>query len=228
MPETQLQAGSLRILYDPAALDVVSPEWLEPDFWRVRGKVLAEFGGRGQALAVDSDAGPAVLRAYLRGGLVARFIRDRYLFTGYEHSRCFREWRVLSRLHAQGLPVPQPLMAGCERRGLTYRAALLTRLIENTINLPQAADILEAEHWQKLGRTLRRFFQAGVVHPDLNANNLLIDGDCNWYVIDFDRARIQDGPANPFPMLDRLERSFDKLGISADRALLKREAVGQR
>lgn len=227
MPETELQAGSLHILYDPTALDVVSPEWFKPDFWRVRGKVLAEFGGRGQALAVATDAGPAVLRAYLRGGLIARVVRDRYLFAGYERSRCFREWRVLSRLHTQGLPVPQPLMAGCERRGLTYRAALITRLIENSISLPQAADILEPEHWDKLGRTLRRFFQAGVIHPDLNANNLLIDGDCNWYVIDFDRARIQDAPVDPGPMLSRLERSFDKLGISAARMLIRKAAEGQ-
>src|SRR5699024_3394777 len=190
MPEKELQAGSVRILYDPSVLDVVSPEWLEPEFWRLRGAVLDEFGGRGQALAVASDAGPAVLRRCLRGGLIARISRDRYLFTGYARSRSFREFRVLARLHHSCLPVPRPLLAGCERRGLTARAALLTRLIPNAISLPQAADLLEAEHWERLGKTLGSFFRAGVVHPDLNATNLLIDGDCRWHVIDFDRARI--------------------------------------
>lgn len=228
MPESELQAGPLRILYDPTALDVVSPEWLSAEFWRIRKGVLAEFGGRGQALAVATGAGPAVLRAYFRGGLVARLVRDRYLFTGYQKSRSFREWRLLARLHDIGLPVPQPLMAGCERRGATYRAALLTRLIENTISLPQAADILEPEHWQKLGKTLQRFFRAGVVHPDLNASNLLIDGDCNWFVIDFDRARIQNGPSNPVPMLDRLERSLDKFGIVGERDLLRKAVRFER
>lgn len=221
MPETELQAGSQRILYDPSALDVVSPEWLEPDFWRLRDAVLAEFGGRGQALAVATEAGPAVLRRYLRGGMIARLSRERYVFTGYQRSRSFREFRVLARLHGLGLPVPQPLMAGCERRGPTCRAAILTRLLENTISLPQAADILEPEHWQRLGETLERFFRAGVVHPDLNAHNLLIDGECRWYVIDFDRARIEAGPVDPEPMLKRLERSLDKLGITGERALLK-------
>lgn len=222
MPEKELQAGSLRILYDPSALDVVSPEWLTPAFWRHRNAVLAELGGRGGALAVATDAGPAVLRRYLRGGMAARVSRERYVFTGYRRSRSFREFRVLARLREQGLPVPQPLLAGCRRRGPTCTAAILTRLLDNTISLPQAADILEPEHWRRLGQTLARFFRAGVVHPDLNAHNLLIDGECRWYVIDFDRARIEDRPVDPQPMIERLERSLDKLGITGERELLKR------
>lgn len=221
MPETELQAGSMRILYDPSQLDVVSPEWLDPGFWRIRDGVLAEFGGRGQALAVATEAGPAVLRHCLRGGMMARISRDRYLFTGYQRSRSFREFRILSHLHKMGLPVPEPLMAGCQRLGLTCRAAILTRLIENAISLPQAADILEPDHWRRLSVTLQRFFRAGVIHPDLNANNLLIDGNCRWHVVDFDRARIEDGPVDPEPMLRRLERSLDKLGIAGERMLLR-------
>lgn len=224
MPETELQAGSLRILYDPTALDVVSPEWLDPAFWRMRNAVVAVFGGRGQALAVDTDAGPAVLRRYMRGGMVARVSRDRFVFTGHQRSRSFREFRILQRLHAMGLPVPQPLMAGSERRRLTGRAAILTRLLENTISLPQAADILEPDHWRRLGETLARFFAAGVVHPDLNAHNLLIDGDGGWHVVDFDRARIEDGPVDPEPVLRRLERSLDKLGIGGERTFLRSPA----
>lgn len=200
---------------------MVSPEWLDPGFWRIRNAVLAEFGGRGQALAVDTEVGPAVLRRYLRGGLIARVSRDRYLFTGYQRSRSFREFRVLARLHEMGLPVPQPLLAGCQRQGPTCRAAILTRLLANTISLPQAADILEPFHWRRLGKILDRFFRAGVVHPDLNAHNLLIDGEGHWYVIDFDRARIEDEPVDPEPMLRRLERSLDKLGIAGERALLR-------
>lgn len=228
MPESELQAGALRILYDPSALDVVSPEWLDPAFWRIRDAVMAQFGGRGEALAVATEAGPAVLRRYLRGGMAARLSRERYLFTGCQRSRSFREYRVLARLAAMGLPVPRPLMAGCERRGLTCRAAILTALLENTVSLPQAADILEPDHWWRLGQTLERFFAAGVVHPDLNAHNLLIDGECRWYVIDFDRARIQSAPADPRPMLKRLERSLDKLGIAGERTLLWQAAGRDR
>lgn len=221
MPETELQAGSIRILYDPSALDVVSPEWLDPAFWRIRNAVLAVFGGRGQALAVDTDAGPAVLRRYMRGGMVARISKDRFFFMGHHRSRSFREFRILARLHAMGLPVPKPLLAGSERRWLTGRCGILTRLLENTISLPQAADILEAEHWRRLGETLSRFFAAGVVHADLNAHNLLIDGEGNWHVVDFDRARVEDRAVDPEPMLKRLERSLQKLGIRGYPDLLR-------
>lgn len=223
MPEAQLQAGATRILYDPSVLDVISPEWLAPDFWRQRDAVLAEFGGRGQALAVSTDAGPAVLRRYLRGGQIARISRDRYLFTGYQRSRGFREWRVLERLHQQGLPVPRPIMVGCERLGLTARAALLTRLIEGAHSLGEIGGDLDAGDWQRLGETLARFFRAGVVHADLNAHNLLVDAHGQWFVIDFDRAHIRPGPVKPDRMLARLERSLDKLGITGHRRELSQD-----
>lgn len=220
MPEQVFQAGMVRILYDPDRIDVVSPEWLRPAFWRQRRAVLAEFAGRGKALAVDSSAGPAVLRRYLRGGLIARVISDRYFFTGYDRSRSFREWRLLARLSRLGLPVPRPLVASCERLGTSYRAALMTRLIGPAMSLTETGDSLDRTSWRRLGLTLSEFFKAGVVHADLNASNLLIDDQGQWHVIDFDRGRLGSGPANPAPMLRRLFRSLDKHGIEGCRDLL--------
>lgn len=220
MSEQVFQAGTVRILYDPNRMDVVSPEWLFPDFWRQRGAVLAEFVGRGQALAVDSSAGPAVLRRYLRGGLIASVIRDRYLFAGYDRSRSFREWRLLARLSRLGLPVPKPLVASCERFGASYRAALMTRLVAPAKSLTESGNSLGEESWSRLGLTLSEFFKAGVVHADLNASNLLIDDKGRWHVIDFDRGRLGNRPANPAPMLRRLFRSLDKHGIDGCRDLL--------
>jgi len=221
MPEAELQAGNTRILYDPEVLDAVSPEWLEPAFWRLRGAVRAELGGRGQALAVDTAVGPAVLRSCLRGGQVARLSRHRFVFTGYRRSRSFREWRILARLRELGLPVPRPLLAGCERLRLTCRAAILTRLLEQTRSLPEVAADLGPEDWHRLGATLQRFFRAGVVHPDLNAHNLLLNDAGQWFVIDFDRARLRSAPVNPAAMLARLNRSLDKLGIEGWRRQLR-------
>ena len=39
-----------------------------------------------------------VLRRYLRGGMAARFARDRYLWLGEERTRSFRELRLLAEL----------------------------------------------------------------------------------------------------------------------------------
>jgi 3-deoxy-D-manno-octulosonic acid kinase len=211
MPTAEFQAGPTRILYDPDALLAVSLEWLQPQFWQIRKAILEELGGRGQALKIETAIGIAVLRRYLRGGQVARFSRDRYLFTGYQRSRAFREWRVIEQLHGQGLPVPRPLAASCERRGLFYRAGLMTRYIDSTLPLSQLAGVLTDADWQQLATTLAAFFQAGLIHVDLNAGNILRDGQGRWYLIDFDRARLQAKPADPSPMLARLARSLDKL-----------------
>jgi 3-deoxy-D-manno-octulosonic acid kinase len=211
MPTAQFQAGSTRILYDRDALTAVSLEWLQPQFWQIRKAVVDELGGRGQALKIDTAIGIAVLRRYLRGGQVARISHDRYLFTGYPRSRAFQEWRVLEHLHERGLPVPRPLAASCERRGLFYRAGLMTRYIDSALPLAQLASILTDADWQQLATTLEAFFQAGLIHADLNADNILRDGQGRWYLIDFDRARLQTRPADPLPMIARLSRSLDKL-----------------
>ena len=214
-------AGPHRILYDGAAMTSISLECLHPAFWEIRNAVLDQMGGRGQALAIQTEVGPAVLRRYLRGGKLARLLADRYVFTGFERSRAFREWRLLAQLHALDLPVPRPLMASCERRGAIYRAGLMTSRIEGARTLATLAEKLDQPHWQSLVETLQTFFDAGVVHPDLNANNLLLDVSGRWYLIDFDRARQVAGKSSPGPMVRRLLRSFDRLGIKAGREQLE-------
>lgn len=216
------QAGPHRILYDGAVMTSVSLEWLQPAFWELRDAVLERMGGRGQALAVETEVGPAVLRRYLRGGKLAQLLADRYVFTGFERSRAFQEWRLLAQLHALDLPVPRPLMASCERRGAIYRAALMTVRIEGARTLADVAATLEQSQWTALLETLQAFFDAGVIHPDLNANNLLLDDAGRWFLIDFDRARRIRGKAAAGPMIRRLLRSFDRLGITAGRARLNR------
>lgn len=220
MSAAVFQAGSQRILYDADRLPAVSFEWLDPEFWRLRSAVVAELGGRGQALQVNTPAGPAVLRQYRRGGLVAGLVRDRYVFLGHERSRSFREWRVLATLREQGLPVPAPLIALSGRSGPTGTAAIMTALIPDARGLDAVAGTLDQAGWARLGQTLARFFRAGVRHADLNATNILVDRDGDWYLIDFDRARLADKAVNPDPMLRRLFRSFEKLGIRADRKAL--------
>ena len=220
MSEEQFRARSIRILYDSGRITAISPEWLQPAFWRMRNSVVAELGGRGQALQLETPAGPAVLRRYLRGGVVARISHDRYLFTGYDSSRSFVEWRVLSALYDRGFPVPPPLMASCERTGPIYRAGILTGLIPAARSLADVARELGEDDWRRLGRMLKEFFDAGLVHADLNAHNILCDVSGQWYLIDFDRARLLDRPALPDRMLNRLFRSFDKLGIDARRDLI--------
>ncbi|MDT8439303.1 MAG: 3-deoxy-D-manno-octulosonic acid kinase [Wenzhouxiangellaceae bacterium] len=226
--ESILRFGHLRVLHDADRTPVPAPGWFDPDWWRARKLARAELGGRGEALAVDGPAGPAVLRGYRRGGLVQHVVKADYLYLGLDATRAFREWRLTDALARRGLPVPVPLAAAVWTFGLRYRAALLTRRLDGQPLSAVAAD-LDSEAWHRLGRTLRRFARAGVVHPDLNAGNVLIDPSERFHLLDFDRARTINGNSDAVAMVDRLERSLLKLRLAHDRdALLEgtREAAG--
>ncbi len=218
--EAILNAGSSVILYDAARVSTVSADWFCPAFWHQRRAVIDLYGGRGTALGVSSEIGPLVLKTYLRGGLMARVNRDRYLWTGASRSRSIREWRLLSRLHELGLPVPRPIKAACFCNGLIYRAGLLTEQVPQAKPLDVVAERLTATDWGRLADTLNRFFQAGLKHPDMNAGNLLCSGDGQWYVVDFDRASLAARPSPAGPMLDRLRRSLEKQGLAESAAPL--------
>lgn len=212
------------ILYDADVLAGPAAGWLEPGWWRARGLVLGTESGRDTMLRVNSPAGPAVLRRFRRGGRMARLNRDRYLFTGADRSRGFREWRLLHALREHGLPVPRPLAASCEVSGLYYRAALLTGHVPDAETLADsiAAGRMDARDWETLGRTLSRFFARGVAHADLNARNILRDGAGRFYLLDFDRASIRPSPVGGDRMIARLRRSLRKLDLDWDADALRR------
>jgi 3-deoxy-D-manno-octulosonic acid kinase len=218
--ESILRSGPLKILFDSQLGAKPEAGWFDPDWWRARDAVLAQLGGRGQALAVKSSLGEAVLRVYHRGGLVRHLSRSRYVFTGSDRTRPFAEWRVNRGLLDVGLPVPEPLAAAFERQGPFYRGALLTRRIPDAEPLPKAAGRMESEDWRNLGEMLGKAAGAGLRHPDLNANNILMDSGGKFWLLDFDRAWIADNAFDPGPMIGRLQRSMKKLGIAHDKSAL--------
>lgn len=186
--------------------------------------MVGRAAGRGSALMLDTPFGAAVLRQYLRGGWPARISRDLYVFTGYERSRPLVEFSVLAALIDRGLPVPEPLAAMCERAGPFYRGWLLTARIPGVTPL---ADHLsersaDAPLWRRIGREIRRFHDAGAVHADLNARNILLGPDDAVHLVDFDRARVNSGNARAFAAnLMRLRRSLQKLWPPAGRDRLE-------
>ncbi|MDT8409600.1 MAG: 3-deoxy-D-manno-octulosonic acid kinase [Wenzhouxiangellaceae bacterium] len=224
--ERILRLNTLTVLFDPDRIDTPAPGWFQPEWWQGRGPVT-DLGGRGQALAVDGPIGSAVLRIYHRGGLVRHLSRSRYLFTGRDRTRPFREWRVTRSLFAAGLPVPEPLAAAFSRRGALYTAALVTRRIEPAAELSTAASSMQSAEWFALGKTIARFADAGLQHRDLNATNILVDAEGRFHLLDFDRATLAPGATDPGPMLRRLEHSLVKLGIEPDREAIVR-GIGPR
>jgi 3-deoxy-D-manno-octulosonic acid kinase len=203
-------------LHANAAVDAdVTMLWFEPRYWISRDAVVARHAGRnGMALVFEQQGRRYVLRHYRRGGFAARFSHDEYLWTGEYRTRSLAELRLLLQLHAAGLPVPRPVAARYERSGFAYRADLITELLPNTRSLAEhlAEGELGLTGWTAVGRCIRRFHDHGVCHADLNAHNILLRGEDEVLLVDFDRATRRSKPglwrdAN----LARLRRSLDAL-----------------
>lgn len=188
--------------------------WFEPGWWEAAGRLQGRGSGRGEVQFVRTEAGPAVLRHYRRGGMVARLNRDRYWFQGAERTRPFREFRLLAWASAQGLPVPAPLAARYRRQGPWYTADLLSAAIPDTRPLARALEETPREvPWALIGSSIAKVHAAGIFHADLNAHNVLLDGERAW-LVDFDRGeRRAPAPAWQQANLDRLLRSLAKLGV---------------
>lgn len=212
MKPTTIQQGSSSIVYDADALPAVDPSLFDEAHWRATDALEGSAPGRGTSWFIETPAGPAVLRRYLRGGMVARINHDRYLYRSVASSRPFREFDVLQRMSGDGLRVPEPLAALCHREGAFYRAALLTRRIAPARALPDHFTNPDFD-WPRLGRELRGFFAAGMAHADLNARNILIHDDTGAaWVIDLDASRYTPGKAvDGAGQLARLKRSLEKL-----------------
>ena len=168
-------SGYGAILFDRTRVRQASPEWFSPAFWNERARPV-DSGGRGGAWFVDAPFGPTVLRRYLRGGLVARFNRDRYWWRGAHRTRSFAEFRLTREVARKGLPVPMPVAAWYRRDGLHYYAAILIERLGDVRSLADRAAVAgDGAPWEEAGRLIARCHRAGLDHADLNATNLLFD-----------------------------------------------------
>jgi 3-deoxy-D-manno-octulosonic acid kinase len=206
------------IVFDAEAISQAAfdPHWFEPEHWRARSAAQATTGGRGGALFISTPIGDCALRHYRRGGMAARVLGDRYLWTGPEHTRSFSEFRLLQSLREMNLPVPQPIAARYRRRGAQYRADILTRRVERASTLAElvAQGKLDGAVAAQVGAEIARFHAQGVYHADLNAHNILLADAAVW-LIDFDRGVLRPrARVWQLANLARLKRSLLKIGAA--------------
>jgi 3-deoxy-D-manno-octulosonic acid kinase len=208
-------AGGVTAIYDGSRYAEFDARWFDHSHYRDQGAVLHSTTGRGGVLLLDVGAETWVLRHYHRGGLVARFVYDHYLWTGPERARPIREWRLLAHLHERGLPVPRPIAARAVRYGPIYRADIVTSFIPGV--RPLSAFLREGEvadeTWIRIGEMLRRFHGHGVDHPDLTAHNILLGAGNAVFLVDFDNARMRPPGAWEQAGIERLQRSLRKVAL---------------
>ncbi len=226
MHERTHQDARGAILCDAAVSPQVGHDWFAPDYWRERNALRVQAGGRGGVAIIESPVGVCVLRHYRRGGLVRALMGDRYLWTGADRTRPFREFRLLAEITRLGLPGPVAIAARFRREGLFYRADLITRRIADAQTLAErlAAGRLDRKLAESVGAMIGRFHRAGIWHADLNAHNVLVSPE-GLHLIDFDRGR-QRTPAAAWQRsnLKRLHRSLLKLGAASEgKAMFERD-----
>ena len=204
------------IIQSPDVRHRFSDQDFELDYWRDRADSQALAGGRGASQKIIIDDAQYVLRHYLRGGLVAKLLKDQYLWTGLKRTRPFQENEIVELASAHKLPVAPVAAFRVERSGLYYRAAIITAFIENRGTLAEVLtrSALDAIHWRELGLLIRRLHQAGIYHADLNANNILLGENNAFYLIDFDKAqRMPTDSDRGEQNVQRLKRSLDKIAL---------------
>ncbi|MSQ92416.1 MAG: 3-deoxy-D-manno-octulosonic acid kinase [Gammaproteobacteria bacterium] len=201
------------ILFDPERVD--DPGWglFDRARWNTRGALIAHTGGRGSIHFIEDRGRRWALRRYLRGGVVAHLVRERFLFLGEDRTRSFQELRLLATLLQMGLPVPAPVAAGYRRGCCTYMAELITERLFGAASLTEVlrAGRMNEACWAAIGRCLRRFHDAGVQHADLTANNIMLGEEGEVWLLDFDRGRLREPGAWRERVFDRLARSLAKI-----------------
>ncbi len=228
----RIATSSGAMLADPVSLgnlqDAVAETLFDPEHWRAHGQLTPAADGRGSAWFISSGGNQWVLRHYRRGGFIANFSDDRYVWMGEARVRAFAEWRLLTFMSERGLRVPKPIAAGYSRGWITYRCDLITRRIPNAEPLSAAlsAAALPEQHWRTIGATIARFHRFGVDHADLNAHNILLDDQGAISLIDFDRGRIREHGAWKAGNLRRLHRSLDKIARDLPAGRFRREDWG--
>ncbi|HSF22567.1 MAG TPA: 3-deoxy-D-manno-octulosonic acid kinase [Burkholderiales bacterium] len=207
-----LREGNCTIIFDAAAGAVAQLQWFEPAWWQAQGRAVPADTGRGTTWFVGAPGAQWVLRHYWRGGRVARWIADHYLWLGIERTRPFVEFRLTQRARALGLPVPRPVAARVLRAGVTYSGDLITeRLPAVPCSSLMAKGAFDAAGWRAAGACVARCHGAGLDHADLTWNNLLFGRDGTAHLIDLDRAVLRAPGRWALANLARLQRSLDKL-----------------
>ncbi len=203
------------MLYDRSVISEMTEQRFSPSGWLHAEPVTGSQGssGRGNTMFVGNVPRQFVLRHFVRGGLINKLVRDKYVWTSEESTRSFAEWRMLAKMADSGLRVPRPAAARYCRRGPFYTADIITVRLPKVRPLSEliAAEKCADEFWLSLGAAVYGFHSEGVYHADMNAHNLQIDESGELWMLDFDRGRLlQPGPWQQ-KTLSRLHRSLQKI-----------------
>ncbi len=176
------------------------------------GAWSSDLAGRVDLLQVSTPTGDVLIREYLRGGMVARFLRDAYVLD----NRPRRELEAHSHAWRSGVPTVMPVGAMWINLGLAYRGAYATLRADavDLLNYLQSHSDPDPALLASCGNAICAMHRAGLYHADLQLKNILVGGR-EGFIIDFDNARVATvTPHMAARNLARLRRSFVKRGLA--------------
>lgn len=143
----------------------------------------------------DVDGVPRVVKRFHAPGALDR-LKDGH--------RARREFRALARMRAAGLPVPVPVAVRRRERGWELvlewlEGVPLDDLLAGRAPWPDSPERVAG----RLGALAARLVAERVVHPDLHAGNVLVDGAGRPQLLDLARAR-RGTTGDPARLLARL------------------------
>lgn len=190
--------------------------------------------GRGTIYLVPGpDDNRWLIRRLTHGGVLAPISGDRFLRIG--RPRPFNELRLSWQLRELGLPTPRVHAAVVYPHGLFYRGEVARQHVAPARDLaallfadpnrprPERQAALAAA-----GRLLGKLHRVGLVHPDLNLRNVLIettDGAPRAYILDLEKCRRVERltVGQRRRMLARLRRSARRFEQRGGGAVSERE-----
>lgn len=168
-------------------------------FWE-KLEPLPMAKGRGGVGCMTVAERELVVRPYRRGGALGSLLNDRYS----QPHRAKQELEVLYKLQQEGVPVVAPVAAVAKKGRAFWRLRICTERLRDAKTVPAfLAEFPERRRQaaEAVGLVIRLAFRAGLKHPDLHLDNVLVrpSGDkVRAVLVDLDRARIEP------PLTDRV------------------------
>jgi len=204
---------NIYIQYNSNVFSNFSNKLFNIDYISKEGLIKSVMDGRGKALELEYGGKSYFLKHYIRGGFVAKISYDRYIFNSLASTRAVKEYNFLNTMNDKGLPVPKAAALQVITNHFTYKADLITCKIENEGTLYEFIknNKMTKALWNALSTTIEKFYQENVYHSDLNAKNIIIDKDNNFFLLDFDNSYFFYDKKLFTKSMFRLERSLKKI-----------------
>ncbi|MGE4520517.1 MAG: lipopolysaccharide kinase InaA family protein [Desulfobacteraceae bacterium] len=169
------------------------------------------LGGRAEILIKNlPEIGMTVFKNYFRGGLLGLF-NKRFYLNLKDNIRPLNEILFLSEMKKLKIPVPEPI-AAYYTGSLFYKGGIVTEYINSSYTLAQFCLDNESEgrriFEEKFLPVFEKLIEHKVFHCDLHPGNIVVSGNEDIYIIDFDKACFFEGL--PFYLREKLESRWNR------------------